>query len=145
LKTYFDKQHVVRSPAGGQEGKKLVGQKEEMLTGKVLLGSQGIQKRESYVEVLMGKKTNEGSKIPTMVMEGRSSAVAGELTIGNQNADEGETRLILESAKDKVPLFAPGDRAIPNTDAISSRLGRKYPAIKGDFNIFKEGDRQLYA
>jgi hypothetical protein len=143
LKTYFDKQHVVRSPVGGQEGKKLVGQKEEMLTGKVLLGSRGIQKRESCGGV--DGEENQWSKIPTMVMEGRSSAVAGELTIGNQNADEGETRLILESAKDKVPLFAPGDRAIPNTDAISSCLGRKYPAIKGDFNIFKEGDRQLYA
>lgn len=99
----------------------------------------------------MGKRTNEVGKIPTMVMEENSSHVAGELTTGNQAAGEQETRLILESAKDKAPLFALGDRAIPNIvprhnkyrDAVCSRLGRKYSAIERDTNILKEGDGQL--
>jgi hypothetical protein len=173
LKTYFDKQRVVRQPVEGQEGNALVGQKGEVPTGKVVLGLQGIQKRELYAEVVMRKKTIEGSipakvmegksssvnalvgqkgevptgkvvlglqgiqkrelyaevvmgkktiegSIPAKVMEGKSSLVAGELTTGDQIAGEEEIRSIMERAKDKASLFAPGDRVIPITEMHSA-------------------------
>jgi hypothetical protein len=84
-----------------------------------VLGSQGIQKRESYAEVIMGKKTTEGS-IPAKLMEGKYSSVAKELIVGNQIASEEEIRSIMEKAKDKAPLFPPEDHVIPITKMHST-------------------------